>query len=109
MSEFEEPVHQTTTEVPRWIGLAVVILSGVSLLGLAVAWSAFSRANNIEQTTQASVKQANDALSQRLAKEDEINQQLQSDLRVVTNKLNVTQSELLSARKQTKAVTSAVD
>jgi len=84
-------------------------LGGVSLLGLGVGWSALSRANNIEQTTQASVKQADDALSQRLAKEDEINQQLQSDLKVVTDKLKVTQSELLSARKQTKAVTSAVD
>ena len=109
MSEFQEPVHQTTTEVPRWVGLAVAILGGVSLLGLGVGWSALSRANNIEQTTQASVKQADDALSQRLAKEDEINQQLQSDLKVVTDKLKVTQSELLSARKQTKAVTSAVD
>ena len=109
MSEFQEPVHQTTTEVPRWVGLAVAILGGVSLLGLGVGWSALSRANNIEQTTQASVKQADDALSQRLAKEDEINQQLQSDLKVVTDKLKVTQTELLSARKQTKAVTSAVD
>jgi hypothetical protein len=109
MSEFQEPVHQTTTEVPRWVGLAVAILGGVSLLGLGVGWSALSHANNIEQTTQASVKQADDALSQRLAKEDEINQQLQSDLKVVTDKLKVTQSELLSARKQTKAVTSAVD
>ena len=109
MSEFQEPVHQTTTEVPRWVGLAVAILGGVSLLGLGVGWSALSHANNIEQTTQASVKQADDALSQRLAKEDEINQQLQSDLKVVTDKLKVTQTELLSARKQTKAVTSAVD
>jgi small-conductance mechanosensitive channel len=109
MSEFQEPVHETTTAVPRWVGLAVMILGGVSLLGLGVSWSAINRANNIEQSTQASVKQANDALSQRLAKEDEINQQLQSDLKVVTNKLNVTQSELLTARKQTKAVTSAVD
>jgi hypothetical protein len=109
MSEFQEPVNQTTTETPRWVGLAVAILGGVSLLGLGVGWSAINHANNIEQTTQASVKQANDALSQRLAKEDEINQQLQSDVKVVTDKLNLTQSELLAARKQTKAVTSAVD
>jgi small-conductance mechanosensitive channel len=109
MSEFQETVHQTTTGTPRWIGLAVAILGGVSLLGLGVGWAALNHVNNIEQTTQASVKQSTDALSQRLAKDDEINQQLQSDLKVVTDKLNVTQSELLSARKQTKAVTSAVD
>jgi len=40
---------------------------------------------------QASVKQANEALSQRLAKADDINQQLQSDVKVVTDKLNLTQ------------------
>jgi hypothetical protein len=39
-----------------------------------VGWSALNHANNIEQSTQASVKQANDALSQRLAKEDDVNQ-----------------------------------
>lgn len=108
MSEFQEPVHQTTTETPRWVGLAVAILGGVSLLGLGFGWSAISHVNGIE-STQASLKQTNDALSQKLAKDDELNQQLQSDLKVVTDKLNVTQSELLSARKQTKAVTSAVD
>jgi len=111
MSEFQEPVHQTisTTGTPRWIGLAVAILGAVSLLGLGVGWSALSHTNSIEQTTQATVKQANDALSQRLAKEDEINQQLQSDLKVVTDKLNVTQSELLAARKQNKASSVLVD
>ena len=48
-------------------------------------------------------------MSQRLAKEDEVNQQLQSDLKVVTDKLNVTQTELLSARKQNKATSVLVD
>src|SRR5712692_9766157 len=75
---------------PRWVGIAVAALAGVSLLGLGIGWSALSHANNVEQTTQSSVKQANEALAQKLAKEDEINQQLQSDLKVVTDKLNVT-------------------
>lgn len=109
MSEFQEPFNHTTTGTPRWVGLAVAILGGVSLLGLGVGWSALNHANSVEQATQASVKQTNDALSQRLAKEDEINQALQSDLRVVTNKLNLTQGELSAARKQNKAATVAVD
>ena len=111
MSEFQDPIHQTvaTTGAPRWIGLAVGILGAVSLLGLGVGWSALSHTNSIEQSTQATVKQANDAVSQRLAKEDEINQQLQSDLKVVTDKLNLTQTQLLAARKQNKATTVAVD
>jgi small-conductance mechanosensitive channel len=55
------------------------------------------------------VKQSTDALAQRLAKDDEINQQLQSDLKVVTDKLNLTETQLVAARKQTKATSVAVD
>jgi hypothetical protein len=109
MSEFQEPFSHTATGTPRWVGLAVAALGGVSLLSLGVGWSALSHANGIEQSTQTSVKQANDALAQRLAKEEEVNQALQSDLKVVTNKLNLTQGELLAARKQDKNATAAVD
>jgi len=94
MSEFQEPLNHTTSGTPRWVGLAVAVLGGVSLLGLGVGWSALNHANSVEQSTQASVKQANDVLSQRLAKEDEINQALQSDLKVVTDKLNLTQGQI---------------
>ena len=111
MSEFQEPIHHTTnaTGTPRWVGLAVGILGAVSLLGLGVGWSALNHTNSIEQSTQATVKQSTDALSQRLAKEDEINQQLQSDLKVVTDKLNLTQTQLIAARKQNKATSVEVD
>ncbi|MGB2592014.1 MAG: hypothetical protein WBG02_01070 [Candidatus Acidiferrum sp.] len=109
MSEFQEPLNSTTTGTPRWVGLAVAVLGGVSLLSLGVGWSALNHANTIEQSTQASVKQANDALSQRLAKEDDVNQSLQSDLKVIADKLNLTQGELSAARKQNKVATSKVD
>jgi Tfp pilus assembly protein PilV len=109
MSDFQEPIYHTNAGAPRWVGLAVAVLGGVSVLGLGVGLSALNHANSIQQTTEASVRQSTDALSQRLAKEDEINQQLQSDLKVVTDKLNLTQTQLISARKQTKATTVAVD
>jgi len=109
MSEFQEPLNHTATGTPRWVGLAVAVLGGVSLLSLGVGYSALNHANSIEQSTQTSVKQANDALAQKLAKEDEINQALQSDLKVVTDKLNLTQGELIAARKQNKTATAAVD
>ncbi|HEV2194755.1 MAG TPA: hypothetical protein VGR55_04205 [Candidatus Acidoferrum sp.] len=109
MSEFQEPLHHTTAGTPRWVGLAVAVLAGVSVLSLGIGWSALNHANSVEQATQATVKQANDALSQRLAKEDEINQGLQSDLKVVTDKLNLTHGELIAARKQNKTATAAVD
>src|SRR6202795_1854464 len=110
MSEYqEESIHTTTTSTPRWVGLAVAALAGVSLLGVGVGWSALNHAKSVEQETQTSVKQSNDALAQKLAREDEINQQLQSDLKVVTDKLNVTQSDLIKARKQNKQSSVAVD
>jgi hypothetical protein len=103
MSEYQEsnpPVVAAGT--PRWVGLAVGVLTVLSLVGLGVGWSAVNHANSIEQTTQAALKQQNDALNQRLAKAEDINQQLESDLKVVTDKLNVTQSDLMAARKQNK-------
>jgi small-conductance mechanosensitive channel len=110
MSEFQDSaIAHTTTGTPRWVGLAVAVLGGVSLLSLGVGWSALNQAKSIEQTTQASVKANNDALAQRLAKEDDINQQLQSDLKVVTDKLNVTHADLVAARNLNKNATVAVD
>ena len=109
MSEFNESASTSTVGAPRWVGLAVAVLGGLSLIGLGVGWSALNQARSVEQTTQSTLKQANEALSQRLAKEDEINQQLQSDLKVVTDKLNVTQTDLVTARKQDKTATKAVD
>ena len=108
MSEFQEFSHTNTPGAPRWVGLALGVLGGLSLIGLGLGWSALNQAKSLEQTTVAS-KQASEALSQRLAKEDEINQQLQSDLKVIADKLNVTQGELISARKLTKTATHAVD
>jgi small-conductance mechanosensitive channel len=109
MSDFHDSAIAHSTGTPRWVGLAVGVLGGISLLGLGVGWSALNQAKGIEQTTQASLKQSNDALTQRLAKEDEINQQLQSDLKVVTDKLKVTHADLVAARTQNKNATVAVD
>lgn len=108
MSEFLDSANTHVTGTPRWVGLAVAVLGGISLLGLGVGWSALNEAKGIEQAAQASLK-ASDTLSQRLAKADEINQQMQSDLKFVTDKLKVTQAELIAARKQNKSATVAVD
>jgi len=109
MSDYQDPIHQTSTGTPRWVGLAVGILGGVSLIGLGLGWTAINQAKSAEQTTQASLKQTNDALNQRLAKTEEQNQQLQSDVKVVTDKLNLTQDQLVAARKQTKATVVGFD
>ena len=103
MSEYQDSNPTTAAGTPRWVGLAIAVMGALSLLGLGEGWSAIKHANSLEQSTQASLKQQNDALGQRLAKAEDENQQLESDLKVVTNKLNVTQSDLIAARKQTKA------
>jgi hypothetical protein len=110
MSEFQEPAYQTTTaSTPRWVGLAVILLGATSVLGVGVGWTALNQAKSVGQSAESSLKQSNDALSQRLAKSEETNQQLQSDLKVVTDKLNVTESDLVAARQQTKAAVVAYD
>jgi hypothetical protein len=109
MSDFQEPIHHTAAETPRWVGLAVAVLGGVSLVGIGLGYTAINRTNGIQEATEASVRQQTDALQQKLAKEDEINAQLQSDLKVVTDKLNLTQTQLVSARKANKATNVEVD
>ena len=109
MSEFQETNIQSTSATPRWVGLAIAALGGVSLLGLGVGWSALKQTKTVEQSTQTALKQQSDALVQRLSKSEDQNQQLQSDLKVVTDKLNVTQEDLVKARKQTKASVAAYD
>jgi chromosome segregation ATPase len=101
MSEFQDP--NTQAGMPRWVTLAIAALGVTSLLGIGVGVTALNQSKSTEQSIQASLKQQNDALLQRLSKTDDQNQQLESDLKVVTNKLNVTQEELDQARKQSKA------
>src|SRR5215469_5695043 len=101
MSEFQD--SSSHTAMPRWVSLAIGLVGVASLVGIGLGFSAMNQSKSTEQGIQASLKQQNDALLQRLSKSDDVNQQLQSDLKVVTNKLNVTQDELDKARKQSKA------
>jgi len=102
MSEYQESNPTVASGTPRWVGLAVAVLGALSLLGLGVGWSAINHANSVEKSTQTALKQQDDSLGQRLSKTEEENQQLQSDLKEVTDKLNVTKADLIAARKQNK-------
>ncbi|HKE07122.1 MAG TPA: hypothetical protein VKB48_04785 [Candidatus Acidoferrum sp.] len=101
MSEFQD--SSSHTAMPRWVSLAIGLVGVASLVGIGVGFSALNQSKSTETSIQASLRQQNDALQQRLSRTDDENQQLQSDLKVVTNKLNVTQDELDKARKQSKA------
>jgi hypothetical protein len=109
MSEFQENNFQQSAAAPKWVGLALAALGGISLLGLGVGWSALSQSKAIEQSTQATIKQQSDALTQRLSKSEDQNLQLQSDLKTVTDKLNLTQEDLAKSRKQSHAAVVAYD
>jgi len=91
--------------MPRWVGMAFAILAVVSLVALGMAWSASSQARNAGQPMQTALKQNLDQLNDQLAKVDDVNQQLQSDLKVVTDKLQITGEQLAVARRQTKSAT----
>lgn len=114
MNEFQnEPVQFSDTEstrypehsTPRWLTIAIIVLAALSIGALGLSWSASNHANYVEQSANASLKENVDVLNQRIAKADEANAQLQSDLRVVTDKLKVTETDLVVARRQTKATT----
>jgi hypothetical protein len=92
---------------PRWIGIVVVVLAIVSLAALGVGWTASNRAASLQQTLSSQTReftQSNDVMSQRLAKAEDTNAQLQGELSVVTDKMKLTQAEVNRARTQTKQI-----
>ncbi len=106
MSDEKQTFNIEDSGAPRWIGAAVVVLAVVTLIALGVGWSASNRSNTLEQTVTAQAqqsKQNEDALSQRLAKAEDTNAQLQGELSVVTDKMKLTAGELHRTASQIKA------
>jgi hypothetical protein len=109
MSMFEENQNEIQQDIsaPRWIGISVVVLAVVSLAALGAGWTAANRSSALAQSLAAQsqkLKQNEDVLSQRLAKAEDTNAQLQGELSVVTNKMKLTESELSRARYQAKKI-----
>jgi chromosome segregation ATPase len=104
----EKPVIvEQEGSAPRWIGVVVVVLAIVSLAALGVGWTASNRAAALQQSMTAQTRQFtqnDDVMSQRLAKAEDTNAQLQGELSVVTDKMKLTQSELSRARTQAKQI-----
>jgi chromosome segregation ATPase len=104
---FEESEnHLTETEgTPRWMGLVAAALAIISLVGIGMAWNANSHSRDAEQaiTSQTKTLQQNvEGLSQRLAQAEHTNSQMQGEMRLVTNKLKLTEGQLATARSQVK-------
>ena len=105
--ERQDLVIADEATAPRWVGIVVVALAVVSLVALGAGWTASTRSKQLEQSlaTQAQqFKQSDDVISQRLAKAEDTNAQLEGELSVVTDKMKLTQGELTRARSQAKKI-----
>jgi hypothetical protein len=96
------------TESPAWTLPAIVVLGLVAIGGLAFGWNASSKLDSTQQavtaqlkTTQASVQQDMSSMKDRLAQDEKSNTDLQGDLKVVTDRLKITQGQLKKARAET--------
>jgi hypothetical protein len=90
-----------------WQLPAIVVLGLIALGGLAFGWSASSKLDSTQQavasqlkTTQQSIQQDMSSLKDRLAQDEKANTDLQGDLKVVTDKLKITQGQLKKARAE---------
>jgi len=96
-----------TKSSPSWQLPVIVILALLALGALGFAWSTSAKldANKQALTDQMKVAQASaqtdvNALKDRLAADEKTNTELRSDLKVVTDKLNITQGQLKKAREE---------
>jgi hypothetical protein len=105
--ERQDVVIADEASAPRWVGIVVVALAVVSLVALGAGWTASTRSKQLEQslaTQSQQFKQNDDVISQRLAKAEDTNAQLEGELSVVTDKMKLTDGELNRARSQAKKI-----
>ncbi len=103
----EEYSVQETKSSPSWQLPAIVILALVALGGLGLAWSNSTKLDTAKQAVtdqvkalQTSIQQDEAGLKDRLAADEKANTDLQGDLKVVTDKLKITQGQLKKARME---------
>jgi hypothetical protein len=100
-------VVEVNNGMPVWLVPAVVILAIVSTAGLGFAWYDYSnqmqtaqQASGQVKTTQQNNAQLFAALQQKQAQADATNEELRSNLGVVTKRLGLTQTELKKAQDE---------
>src|SRR5262244_1038084 len=93
-----------------WQLPAIAILALVALGGLFFGWSTSAKLDATKQgvtdqmkAVQTSVQQDMSALKDRLVQDEKTNSDLQGDLKVVTDKLKITQGQLKKARLEAAA------
>lgn len=91
-----------------WQLPAIVVLGLVAIGGLGFGWNASSKLDATKQdvatqlkTSEQSVQQDMSSLKDRIAQDEKANADLQGDLKVVTDKLKITQGQLRKTRQET--------
>jgi chromosome segregation ATPase len=108
-------VEQTTIrETPSWHLPALIVLGLIAIGGLAFGWNASSKldatqqnVNNQVKTMQQSVAQDITSLKDRIAQDEKSVTDSQGDLKVVTDKLKITQGQLKKARMEASQLNDA--
>jgi len=95
------------TRESNWHLPALIVLGLIAIGGLGFGWNASSKLDSTQQSvatqlkaTQQSVQQDVSSLRDRLAQDEKANADLQGDLKVVTDKLKLTQGQLKKAREE---------
>ena len=106
----EEYSVQETKSSPSWQLPVIAILALLALGGLVFGWSNSTKVDEAKQaiadqmkTFQASELQDISGLKDRLTIAEKANTDLQGDLKVVTDKLKITQGQLKKAREEAAA------
>jgi chromosome segregation ATPase len=101
----EYRVEETSRNDASWHLPAIIVLGLVALAGLGFGWNASSKLDSTQQsvatqvkTMQQSVAQDVTSLKDRITQDEKTNTDLQGDLKVVTDKLKITQGQLKKAR-----------
>lgn len=96
-----------TRNSSSWQLPAIIVLGLVAIGGLGFGWNASSKLDATQQavtaqlkTTEQTVQQDMSSLKDRISQDEKANTDLQGDLKVVTDKLKITQGQLKKARKE---------
>ena len=105
----EEHIIETRQDSP-WQLPAIIVLGLVAIAGLGFGWNASSKLDSTQQTVatqvktfEQSIQQDTTSLKDRFAQDEKANADMQGDLKVVTDKLKITQGQLRKARLQSEA------
>jgi len=114
MSEQDsQNTYVETKSSSSWQLPAIIVLALLAVGGLGLAWSNSSKLDDTKQAVanqvkafQTSVQSDMNTLKDRLAQDEKANTDLKGDLKVVTDKLKITQGQLQKARSETAQLNS---